>query len=625
MITCIRLGFFGLMLSTAVSAQEINPAAPGYGILPFSLPAPDSYALPVIMPAADGDVLHSDGQVRRLHGLMGDKLVVLSFIYAGCSDNNGCPLATQVLHKIGRQLQKQPKLADNLRLLTISFDPVHDTPDTMRRFAAGFHDSGYDWQFLTTRDDADLKPILDAYQQDIEKIYDDRQQFVGSYSHLLRVYLIDRNRQIRNIYNVDTLHADVVINDIRNLLYGSKPSAAPNTASRERFYRPGDSKQNYRQNDYRTQSLALEQRQGKPDDLLAYALRPPLGLPELSKSGAATLTPVKIALGRKLFFDRRMSLNNTLSCAMCHIPEQGFASNEMAKAVGVEGRQVRRNSPSLYNVAYAQLLFHDGRENSLEQQAWGPLLARNEMANPSIGYVVDKIKAQADYRGLFEQAFNRGPTMDTIGQALASYQRTLNSANSPFDRWFYAKQEQAIGEDAKRGFELFSGKAGCIGCHTIDKRTALFSDQQRHNTGVGYLDSSKRPPDRQQLQVAPGIFLTVDSKSLKGLNTDKPGDLGYYEISQNPADRWTYKTPSLRNVALSSPYMHNGSLPSLEDVVRFYNRGGVVNEGLSPKIRPLSLTEAEISELIAFLRTLTGDNVENLVADAFAAPIGEMQ
>ena len=131
---------------------------------------------------------------------------------------------------------------------------------------------------------------------------------------------------------------------------------------------------------------------------------------------------------------------------MCHIPEQGFSNNEMRTAVGVEGRSVRRNAPSLYNVGYAKLLFHDGRENSLEQQVWGPLLAHNEMANPSIGYVLDKIKHSADYRGLFEKAFHKPAGMETLGQALASYQRTLNSADSPFDRWYYGKQAQALSD-----------------------------------------------------------------------------------------------------------------------------------------------------------------------------------
>lgn len=619
------LGILFTLISAIAQAEEPKSLAPGYGELPFQPATPGSYSLPVIGPAADGEVLTSDNQSKHLHDLMGDKPVMLSFIYAACSDTNGCPLATQVLHKISRQLQKQPELADKLRLLTLSFNPTHDTPEMMRHYGAGFNSGNFDWQFLTTRNEAALQPILDGYQQDVQKIYDGQGRFTGTFSHLLRVYLIDKDKNIRNIYSVDFLHADTLINDVKTLLAGVQPQAAQPPADKAMLYQAGDNKQGYRQTDYQTRSLALEQRRGQPADLLAFARQPPLGLPKLPVPKGNPLTPAKIALGRKMFYDRRLSLNNTFSCAICHIPEQGFSSNEMATAVGIEGRSVRRNSPSLYNVGFAALLFHDGRENSLEQQAWGPLLAHNEMANPSIGYVVDKIKAGGDYQGLFEKAFNKGPTMETIGQALASYQRTLNSADSPFDRWYFGKQKDALNDQAKRGFELFSGKAGCSACHSIGEKSALFMDQKRHNTGIGFAESMQKTPGKQRVQVAPGVFLDVDGENLKGVNAEKPNDLGYYEISQNPADRWAYKAPSLRNVALSAPYMHNGSLATLEDVVRFYNQGGVANENLSPLIKPLGLSEQEVADLVAFLKSLTGSNVENLVSDAFAAPLGERQ
>ncbi|MDD1621603.1 MAG: SCO family protein [Methylococcaceae bacterium] len=612
-----------LCISGHVFGRESQRLAPGYADLPFKPSAPGSYVLPVIGPAADGEVLTSDGNSKHLHELMGGKLVLLSFIYAACSDVNGCPLATQVLHKISRQLQKQPELANKLRLLTLSFNPVHDTPEMMRHYGEGFKTGGFDWQFLTTRDESALQPILDGYQQNVQKIYDDQGQFTGTFSHLLRVYLIDTDKNIRNIYSVDFLHADTVINDVKNLLAGNEPKTVPSQVSGDMLYQAGDNKQNYRQADYQTRSLALEQRRGRPAKLIAYALKPPLGLPKLPVPIDNLLTPAKIALGRKLFYDRRLSLNNTFSCAICHIPEQGFSNNEMATAVGMGGRSVRRNSPSLYNVGYAKLLFHDGRENSLEQQVWGPLLAHNEMANPSIGYVVDKIKASADYRGLFEEAFRKPANMETVGQALASYQRTLNSADSPFDRWYFGKQTDALGEEARRGFALFTGKAGCSACHDVGEKSALFTDQKRHNTGIGYAEAMSKTPDKQRVQVAPGVFIDVDSDNLKGIAETKAGDLGYYEVSQNPADRWSYKTPSLRNVALSAPYMHNGSLSTLEDVVRFYNQGGVANESLSPLIKPLGLTETEVAELVAFLKSLTGGNVETLVSDGFAAPVGE--
>jgi cytochrome c peroxidase len=619
------LSFFIILITTSTLAQDFKQLAPGYSSLPFQPVPPGSYKLPKIGPAANGDVLSIQNQDKHLHELMGDKLVLLSFIYATCSDINGCPLATQVLHNISRQLQKQPELANKLRLLTLSFDPTHDTPEIMRHYGEGFKTGNLDWQFLTTRDEKALQPILDAYQQNVQKIYDDKGQFTGTFSHLLRVYLIDRDKQIRNIYSVDFLHADTVINDVKTLLMATKPHAEPPPAKSEMLYQAGDNKQNYQQTDYQTRSLALTQRKGKPAELIKLALKSPLGLPKLPQPKDNLITSAKIGLGRQLFYDRRLSLNNTFSCAMCHIPEQGFSSNEMRTAVGIEGRSVRRNSPSLYNVGYAQLLFHDGRENSLEQQVWGPLLAHNEMANPSIGYVVDKIKNTADYRGLFEKAFNKGPNMETIGQALASYQRTLNSADSPFDRWHYGNQNQVVGEDVKRGFALFDGKAACSTCHRIGKKSAIFTDQKRHNTGIGYAESMQKTPDKQSVQVAPGVFIDVDRQNLKGLNADKPNDLGYYEISQNPADRWAYKTPSLRNVALTAPYMHNGSLANLEDVVRFYNQGGIANDNLSPLVKPLNLSDVEVNDLVAFLKALTGSNIEALVLDAFAAPVGDSQ
>jgi cytochrome c peroxidase len=215
--------------------------------------------------------------------------------------------------------------------------------------------------------------------------------------------------------------------------------------------------------------------------------------------------------------------------------------------------------------------------------------------------------------------------MLNVGQALASYQRSLNSADSAFDRWYFGKQVEAMSQQAQRGFALFSGKAGCVNCHKIEQQSALFTDQKRHNTGIGYQQSMAKTPEQQVLQVAPGIAINVDSQALKSVAENKANDLGFYEISQNPADRWAYKTPSLRNVALSAPYMHNGSLASLDDVVRFYNQGGVANENLSRLIKPLGLSDSEISDLVAFLQSLTGSNVDKLVADGFAAPVGDSQ
>ena len=621
LITLLLLSNVQTFADNQVQAETAT--APGYGKLNFQLPNPDTYTLPKLGSAADGQVLDSKGNTTRLHSLMGGKVTLLSFIYAACSDVNGCPLATWVFHKIHNRLQQEPELAAKIRLLTLSFNPK-DTPEVMAHYGEGFKDNGIEWHFLTTASEQALQPILQSYRQPVQKIYDANGKDTGTYAHTLRVYLIDDQKQLRNIYSVSFLHPDTLVNDIKTLLR-PQTNAQPQPAviQNPAHYSAGDDKTQYETENYQTHSLALTERVGKPADLLKTIRKPPLGLPRVPVPNDNPLTRDKISLGRKLFYDRRLSLNNTFSCAMCHIPEQGFTSNEMATAVGVEGRTVRRNSPTLYNVAYAEKLFHDSRESTLEQQVWGPLLAHNEMANPSIGYVLDKINQNKDYPKLFKKVFGEAPNMANIGKAIASYERALNSANSAFDHWYFGKQNNALDEQAKRGFALFSGKANCASCHQIGKTSALFTDNANHNTGIGYRDAMAKTADKQRVQVAPGVYLDVATTMIDSVSTPKANDLGRYEITQNPADRWQYKTPSLRNIALTAPYMHNGSLQTLEQVVEFYNRGGVANENLDPLIKPLNLSAEEMTELTAFLRALTGDNIKELVADGFAAPVGD--
>lgn len=610
----------GLLSCSTLYAEPRQPLAPGYSPLTFDIPQVGSYELPIISSAADGEVLSTVGQSHHLYDFMGDKITLLSFIYSTCSDVNGCPLATQVFHKINRRLQQEPEIAEKLRLLTLSFNPEHDTPVAMARYASSFSNAKVDWQFLTTQSEQQLQPILNHYQQAVQKIYDQEGLFTGTFSHILRVYLIDKDKQIRNIYSVSFLHADTLINDVKTLLKTEYIFADSSIELRKQGV--GDHQAAYAQKNSKNFSLSLSQRQGERADLLANIKHPPLGLPPVLIPDSRIVDSAKIALGRKLFFDRRMSLNNTISCAMCHIPEQGFSSNEMATAVGIEGRSVRRNSPTIYNVAYATSLFHDARESTLEQQVWGPLLAHNEMGNPSIGYVIDKIISLAEYPGLFQESFNAAPNMVTIGQALASYQRSLVSADSHFDRWYFGQQTDAVTPSVKRGFALFKGKGGCSQCHTIEKNFALFTDNQLHNTGIGYRESMYKMPTQQKIQIAPGVFVEVDPKLVATVAEVKPNDLGRYEITQDPKDRWKYKTPSLRNIALTAPYMHNGSLATLAEVIQFYNQGGVSNEVLDPVIKPLNLNASEKSDLLAFLHALTGSNVQKLVADAYAAPVG---
>jgi cytochrome c peroxidase len=616
-----------LWLPASLSWADAYPMAPGYGELGYQLPPAGSYELPPLGRAGDGEVLDTQGRSRNLYQLFGDGYVLMAFIYSSCNDVDGCPLTAHVFYKIKAAMKHDPQLADGLKLISLSFDPEVDTPRVMALYGNNFRYAGNvgEWQFLTTSSKRTLSPILDAYNQQLLPETGPDGQAAG-YSHVLRVFLIDPERRIRNIYNVDFLHHELIINDVKTLMGESETDMPIVAASlmQTTLSKPGDYKQGYERDDYATQSLDLASRRGEAADLLAIARNPPLGLPPVPVPSDNPLTREKIELGRQLFYDRRLSLNDTFSCAMCHVPEQGFTSNELAMAVGIEGRSVRRNTPTVYNSAYAGLLFHDGREENLEQQVWGPLLARNEMANPSVGYVLEKIRNIDDYRGRFEAAFGRAVSMETLGMALASYQRTLISGDAPFDRWYYGGEKQALSAEAQKGFELFSGKAGCVACHRIGEKHALFTDDDLHNTGLGYRESMGLLPDTQPVLVAPGVTLQVKRSVIESVAEPTPTDVGRYEVTQNPADRWKYKTPSLRNLTLTAPYMHNGAFSTLREVVEFYDAGGVPNELLDPLIRPLGLNEEEKSALVAFLQSLTGSNVDSLVADAFAAPVGDV-
>ena len=352
--------------------------------------------------------------------------------------------------------------------------------------------------------------------------------------------------------------------------------------------------------------------------------KPPLGLPMMQHPNDNQPTIKKIALGRKLFMDRRLSHNNTISCGMCHVPEQGFTSNELATAVGIEGRSHRRNSPTIFNVGYYQFLFHDGRELTLEDQVIGPILALNEMGNPSIGHVIEKIRNFPDYDGLFEEAFGDTVNLEKVGKAIAAYERSFVSGNSRFDQWYYGGNENILTEEEVTGFQIFRGKGGCIACHTISDKTALFTDQSFHNTGIGWARNNRvmkkeYENDTFPVELAPGVVVQVKHDHLETSSEKPQNDVGRFEITEDPKDSWKYKTPSLRNLVVSLPYMHDGSLSTLENVVEFYNKGGDDNPEIDPLLKPLDLSKQEKSALVAFLKTLTGDNVKQLAEEARAA------
>lgn len=343
------------------------------------------------------------------------------------------------------------------------------------------------------------------------------------------------------------------------------------------------------------------------------AAGPALGLPPLP--AVAVASPAMVDLGRKLFMDRRLSRNGTMACAMCHVPEQGFAAVELGTSIGIEGRTLRRNAPTLLNVAYVGQLFHDGRSASLESQAWDPLLNPIEMGNPDPHQVIEKIRSLPDYEGKFEAAFD-GAVADrkSVAAALASFQRTLVSANSRFDRWRFASDAAAFNTVERAGFDVFVGKGRCIACHTVGERNALFSDGRFHNTGIGAARQrvASDPDRRIKVLLAPGVMTELGERELASVSEPLQSDEGRFEVTKKDADRWAYRTPSLRNVAITGPYMHDGSLATLEEVIDFYQRGGIDNPGKSPLLKPLDLSDNEKRGLAAFLRTLTGANAADL-------------
>jgi len=207
-----------LSVVAAVARGEAPVLAPGYGALQYTPPAPGSYALPPLGVAVDGSVLDASGRAMRLYDVLDAKFVLMGFIYTHCPDVNGCPLASYVMKQVQRKLAEEPELDERVRLVSLSFDPVLDTPDVMREYSRHFRDPDSDWVFLTTASEADLEPILDGYGQFRARFYNPDGSYSGSMSHVLRVYLIDRQHRIRNIYSAGFLHPDTTINDIKTLV-----------------------------------------------------------------------------------------------------------------------------------------------------------------------------------------------------------------------------------------------------------------------------------------------------------------------------------------------------------------------------------------------------------------------
>jgi cytochrome c peroxidase len=282
------------------------------------------------------------------------------------------------------------------------------------------------------------------------------------------------------------------------------------------------------------------------------------------------ITPAKVELGRQLFFDPRLSVDGTVSCATCHNPVMGFTDGRPS-SMGVRGQVGGRSAPSVINLAYAQNgVFWDGRAKSLEDQAKGPIANPIEMANTH-EVLVQRLNTIPGYRDQFQLVFGSADiTIDNVAKAIAAFERTVISGNSPWDR-FMKGDATALSDSAKRGWDLFQKKANCIACHAGFNLT----DNGYHNLGVGFDKSNP--------------------------------DLGRYAVTKAEEDRGRFKTPTLREITYTAPYMHDGSARTLEEVIDLYNKGGIKNPQLDPEMKPLNLSNQEKADLVAFLRSLNGE------------------
>ncbi len=309
----------------------------------------------------------------------------------------------------------------------------------------------------------------------------------------------------------------------------------------------------------------------------------PLGLPPVPVPVDNPPTAETISLGRRLYYDPVLSSDKTVSCATCHDPQYGFADPKPVSE-GVGKKTGTRNSPPVLNAAYFKVQFWDGRSPNLENQAEGPVQNPVEMA-ASLPAIEQRLNADPSYRDQFAGAWGPGPiTYEMVEKSIASFERTIISANSPFDRWKYGHNAKAVDASVKRGFIVFSSakKGNCSACHLVGDKYALFTDNKFHDIGIG---------------VEAGVIT----------------DPGLFAVTHVEGDRGKFKTPSLRNIATTAPYMHDGSLKDLKQVMDFYIGAGNSNPNLDKEIHALDfLTGQERSDLLAFLNSLTGEIPPNV-------------
>ncbi|HEY6552960.1 MAG TPA: cytochrome c peroxidase [Vicinamibacteria bacterium] len=307
------------------------------------------------------------------------------------------------------------------------------------------------------------------------------------------------------------------------------------------------------------------------------------------------VTPEKVALGRKLYFDKRLSKDGSVSCATCHDPAKGFADGKKV-AEGIGGKKGTRNSPTVLNAIFYEFQFWDGRAATLEEQAKGPMTNAVEMGMDSHDLVVGIVRKDPEYLAAFGKVFGREPTIDDVVAAIATFERTVVSGDSPFDR-FNAGDKAALTPAAQRGWELWNGKARCNTCHPFGDSTPNFSDNKFHNIGVAAKGRDFAALARKAAAVTDLQELAFDPDF---------SELGRFIATKQPKDIGAFKSPGLRDIALTAPYMHDGSEATLLDVIKFYDKGGEPNPYLDGGIVPLKLTEQEMQDLVAFMESLTG-------------------
>jgi cytochrome c peroxidase len=334
-----------------------------------------------------------------------------------------------------------------------------------------------------------------------------------------------------------------------------------------------------------------------------------------------TLRPARVALGQKLFFEPRLSGDGTVACATCHDPARAFTDGRPV-SIGIHGRAGQRNAPTVLNALYNKHQFWDGRVTTLEQQAALPITNPFEMGSTSVGEAVSRIASDKDYQTRFTEAFGRDVNEQDLLSAIAAYEQTLTSFDSPFDH-FIAGEVNAIGEAAERGWELFNSKARCFLCHALadnQRDATLFIDNDFHNIGIGILRHRVGPLAQQaERELAQGQLPDIDSAAI----ASELSVLGRFLVTKEQSDIASFKTPGLRNLLVTGPYFHDGSMETLWDVMDHYNKGdGITDPWLDKDIQPLALTEPEIDDVVAFLATLTSPQYKSAADQEYTRQLG---